>query len=132
MFKLKRLGPVTPSSTPLFDYTAMNSPSKFSATSSSVAHASVLSSQPLPANRLPVAQNGSCDARLPQAIYLGDVIVIDGNQGGDLIDLSSYDVENALFQGDTIEINRGTENHFVIEYKNVVKAVFAGNINVDL
>lgn len=65
-------------------------------------------------------------------IHAGDVVVIDGNHGHDHIDLRGYDVQDALFQGDTIEINKGQANHFVIQYKNVRKAVFSGNVSVDL
>lgn len=65
-------------------------------------------------------------------IHAGDVVVIDGNHGHDHIDLRGYSVDDALFQGDTIEINRGKENHFVIEYKNVRQAVFSGDVSVDL
>jgi len=79
-----------------------------------------------------VAQNDHCDERLPCTIHTGDVIAIDGNQGSDLIDLGGYDVADALFYGNTIEINKGTENHFVITYRNVRKAIFAADIAVDL
>lgn len=72
------------------------------------------------------------DDRLPVTIQAGDVIVIDGNHGHDYIDLRGYCVDDALFHGDKIEINKGTQNHFVIKYKNVREAVFAGNVKVDL
>lgn len=72
------------------------------------------------------------DDRLPIMIHAGDVVVIDGNHGHDHIDLRGYNVDDALFHGDTIEINKGTENHFVIQYKNVGEAVFAGDVVVDL
>lgn len=72
------------------------------------------------------------DDRLPIMIHAGDVVVIDGNHGHDHIDLRGYSVDDALFHGDTIEINKGTENHFVIEFKNVREAVFAGGVSVDL
>jgi len=72
------------------------------------------------------------DDRLPIMIHAGDVVVIDGNHGHDHIDLRGYSVDDALFHGDTIEINKGTENHFVIQYKNVREALFAGDVVVDL
>lgn len=72
------------------------------------------------------------DDRLPFMIHAGEVVVIDGNHGHDHIDLRGYDVQDALFQGDTIEINKGQANHFVIQFKNVRKAVFSGNVSVDL
>ena len=75
---------------------------------------------------------GRHDNRLPIMIHAGDVIVIDGNHGHDHIDLRGYSVDDALFHGDTIEIHKGTENHFVINYKNVSEAVFAGDVSVDL
>ena len=61
-------------------------------------------------------------------IHAGDVVVIDGNNGHDYIDLRGYSVNDALFHGDTIEINKGTENHFVIQFKNVREALFAGDV----
>ena len=76
--------------------------------------------------------NRRYDNRLPIMIHAGDVVVIDGNHGHDHIDLRGYKVDDALFQGDTIEIHKGTENHFVIHYKNVSEAVFAGDVSVDL
>lgn len=72
------------------------------------------------------------DDRLPIMIHAGDVVVIDGNHGHDYIDLRGYSVDNALFHGNTIEINKGTENHFVIQFKNVREALFAGDVSVDL
>ena len=72
------------------------------------------------------------DDRLPIMIHAGDVVVIDGNHGHDYIDLRGYSVDDALFHGNTIEINKGTENHFVIQFKNVREAVFADNVTVDL
>ena len=72
------------------------------------------------------------DDRLPIMIHAGDVVVIDGNHGHDYIDLRGYNVVDALFHGDTIEINKGTENHFVIKFKNVREAVFADDVSVDL
>ena len=72
------------------------------------------------------------DDRLPIMIHAGDVIVVDGNHGHDHIDLRGYSVDDALFHGNTIEIHKGTDNHFVITYKNVSEAVFAGDVSVDL
>jgi hypothetical protein len=72
------------------------------------------------------------DDRLPIMIHAGDVVVIDGNHGHDYIDLRGYSVDDALFHGNTIEINKGTENHFVIQFKNVREAIFAGEVSVDL
>ena len=79
-----------------------------------------------------VSSNSRSDNRLPIMIHAGDVVVIDGNHGHDHIDLRGYSVDDALFHGDTIEIHKGTENHFVINYKNVSEAVFAGDVSVDL
>ena len=79
-----------------------------------------------------VSPSGRCDNRLPIMIHAGDVVVIDGNHGHDHIDLRGYNVDDALFHGDTIEIHKGTENHFVINYKNVSEAVFADDVSVDL
>jgi len=82
---------------------------------------------------LPAAeQNRRNDDRLPIMIHAGDVVVIDGNHGHDHIDLRGYSVDDALFHGDTIEINKGTEHHFVIQFKNVREAIFAENVVVDL
>ena len=72
------------------------------------------------------------DDRLPVMIHAGDVVVIDGNHGHDYIDLRGYQVDDALFHGDTIEIHKGTENHFVIKFQNVREALFAGDVTVDL
>ena len=41
-------------------------------------------------------------------------------------------MDDRLFHGDTIEINKGTENHFVIKFKNVREALFASGVVVDL
>ena len=79
-----------------------------------------------------VSSSSRNDNRLPIMIHAGDVIVIDGNHGHDHIDLRGYSVDDALFHGDTIEIHKGTENHFVINYKNVSEAVFADEVSVDL
>ena len=76
--------------------------------------------------------NRRSDDRLPIMIHAGDVVVIDGNHGHDHIDLRGYSVDDALFHGDTIELHKGTENHFVINYKNVSEAVFANDVSVDL
>ena len=85
-----------------------------------------------PAERFATDEHRRSDDRLPVMIHTGDVVVIDGNHGNDYIDLRGFNVDDALFHGDTIEINKGTENHFVIKFKNVREALFAGDINVDL
>jgi len=92
-------------------------------------HSSGNSSQPA---RTSADEHRRSDDRLPIMIHAGDVVVIDGNHGHDHIDLRGYSVDDALFRGDTIEINKGTENHFLIQYKNVREAVFAGDVVVDL
>jgi len=79
-----------------------------------------------------VSHSRRSDDRLPIMIHAGDVVVIDGNHGHDHIDLRGYSVDDALFHGNTIEINKGTDEHFVIQYKNVREAVFAGDVTVDL
>lgn len=118
----------------------MSYTTKFSSIAATSANAAVplqpLLVQPLeeassPRNPLP-SPTRRHDDRLPFMIHAGDVVVIDGNHGHDHIDLRGYSVDDALFQGDTIEINREKENHFVIEYKNVRQAVFSGDVSVDL
>ncbi len=121
----------------------MNYSSKFSgvenANSNSVSAAVPL--QPLtvrpsediaPAEQFATDEHRRSDDRLPVMIHTGDVVVIDGNHGNDYIDLRGFSVDDALFHGDTIEINKGTENHFVIKFKNVREALFAGDVTVDL
>ena len=85
-----------------------------------------------PTDQLTADEHRRNDDRLPVMIHAGDVVVIDGNHGHDYIDLRGYQVDDALFHGDTIEINKGTENHFVIKFKNVREALFAGDVKVDL
>ncbi len=85
-----------------------------------------------PAEQFATDAHRRSDDRLPVMIHAGDVVVIDGNHGHDYIDLRGYSVDDALFHGDTIEINKGTENHFVIKFKNVREALFASDIVVDL
>ncbi len=82
--------------------------------------------------RVSGSRNRRYDDHLPIMIHAGDVVVIDGNHGHDHIDLRGYSVDDALFHGNTIEILKGTEHHFVIEYKNVRVAYFGDDICVDL
>ncbi len=62
----------------------------------------------------------------------GDVILIDGNQGFGHIDLACFDISDAAFQGNQIQISCDDGTSFLIEYSNVSHAVFAEGVEVKL
>lgn len=61
-----------------------------------------------------------------------DVIVVDGNDGYESIDLSCFNLDQASFQGDRILVQVDHHYQFEIEYANVKWAVFAEGETIQL
>lgn len=62
----------------------------------------------------------------------GDVITIDGNQGYGHIDLACFDVSDATFRGNQIQIACDDGTSFLIEHCNVTYAIFADGVEIEL
>lgn len=62
----------------------------------------------------------------------GDVIYVDGKEGFGHIDLACFDVSDATFQGNEIQIACEDGTSFQIDYRNVTHALFADGVEIEL
>lgn len=84
---------------------------------------------------LQVDSSDSSDSELDEfgVIYAQNqqIIYVDGNDGFEFIDLSSFSIDQASFQANRIRIR--TESHeFEVDYRNVTHVLFANGQEVEL
>jgi len=82
-----------------------------------------------------VEANGHPTADTAEDCFLaqdGDTIYIDGNDGFGFIDLTNFDRAQASFQANQILLECEDGTHFLIDYRNIPIAVFAGGEEIEL
>ena len=122
-----------------FDYQVVEQPDIYAETgqpaTDELEHESSLDSPPLEsavAAAIPDAEPES----VPDDNYFwantGDVISIDGNQGYGHIDLACFDITDATFRGNQIQIACDDGTSFLIEHCNLTHAIFADGVEIEL